>query len=109
MFSKLKNYFFLLSVIVLIGSFSACNNGVGDANSNSGENPEQVSYDYSTPTYVTISSSTSKANTVTVKWNAVENDEITYYWIYYSTTNSTADLTTPNEIVYSALSGRDTS
>ncbi len=103
MFSKLKIYFFLLSVILFIGSFSACNNGVGDTNSNNGENPEQVSYDYSTPTNVTVSASSSKANTVTVKWNAVENDEITYYWIYYNTTDSTANLTTPNEIVYSGL------
>ena len=57
----------------------------------------------SAPTNVSVTASTSKANTVTVSWNAVENDEITYYWIYYGTANDTSAFTKPNATAYAGL------
>ena len=51
------------------------------------------------PTSVTAETSTD--NTVTVTWQT--GDEVAeYYWIYYSTTNDTASLTTPQERKYSS-------
>ena len=64
---------------------------VSCADSDSGE-----AYDFPAPTDISVSASESKANTVTVSWNAADNDEITYYWIYYSTTNDTSSLSKPD-------------
>ena len=55
------------------------------------------------PTNVSVAESTSKANTVTVSWNAVENNEVTYYWIYYGKTNDTYSFTKPNAVAYAGV------
>ena len=55
----------------------------------------------SVPTNVAVKAHESKLNTVTVTWST-GNDVAEYYWIYYSTTNNTASLTTPQETKYSS-------
>ncbi len=58
---------------------------------------------FETPTNDSVAASTSKANTVTVSWNAVDNDEITYYWIYFGTTNDTSLFTRSNVTAHAGL------
>ena len=53
------------------------------------------------PANVTVTAHADKLNTVTVTWQTGA-DVATYYWIYYSTTNDTASLTTPQERKYSS-------
>lgn len=55
----------------------------------------------SVPTNVAVKAHESKLNTVTVTWST-GNDVAQYYWIYYSTTNNTASLTTPQVKEYSS-------
>ena len=51
------------------------------------------------PTGVTVETHADKLNTVTLTWQT--SDEVAeYYWIYYSTTNDTASLTTPQKREY---------
>ena len=61
----------------------------------------------SVPTNVAVKAHESKLNTVTVTWST-GNDVAQYYWIYYSTTNNTASLTTPQVKEYSSSSWKGT-
>ncbi len=53
----------------------------------------------SVPTNVTVKAHESKLNTVNITWST-GTDVAKYYWIYYSTTNDTAALTSPQKKEY---------
>lgn len=88
-----------LVLIAFFISFSniSCTNIVDDTKT-------EQTHDFATPTNVSVIKSTSKANSVTISWNAVENDEVTYYWIYYGKTNDTSSFTQPNATAHAGLS-----
>lgn len=90
-----------LVLIAFFISFSniSCTNIVDDTKTEQ----TQQTYDFATPTNVSVTKSTSKANSVTISWNAVENDEVTYYWIYYGKTNDTSSFTQPNANAHAGL------
>lgn len=90
-----------LVLIAFFISFSniSCTNIVDDTKTEQ----TQQTYDFATPTNVSVTKSTSKANSVTISWNAVENDEVTKYWIYYGKTNDTSSFTQPNATAYAGF------
>ena len=99
-FRKIKYCFinFLISLFVFATVIS-CSNGSNGTDVHT----EANDYAFSKPTIISVEPSTSKANTVTVSWNALENDEVTYYWIYYSTTNDTSSFTRPDAAAHAGL------
>lgn len=89
---KLKRFIACLATMLVVVVLFGCKHDA-DSSGQQGALPA--------PTGVTVAAHPDKLNTVTVTWQT--GDEVAkYYWIYYSTTNNTASLTTPQEQEYSS-------
>lgn len=100
--NKIRNLFLVLLLISASSIITGCSDPVS-SNTDTPVKPSQNTYPFKAPTNVSVTKSDSKANTVTVSWKAVDNEEITYYLIYCSTTNDTSSLTKPAAHAYAGL------
>ena len=95
MYTQIRKVFLVLSVVLSVSLFVACQNPTSSPAEN----------DLSAPTGVTVTTATT-GNRVTVKWT---DNGATKYWVYYNSTNDTSTATCASKYETSGTYGCDIS